>query len=81
MMETPEILRCLADAGMLAVAEPSRDTLRVRPAAAISEELAESIRAWKPCVVDAIVKNGIEWDGAYYAWHPTHFGLREAREV
>jgi hypothetical protein len=74
-METTSLLQRVAASGAVFCAFPQENKLIARLASAISPQLADGIRAQKAQLLEAVMRNGIEWYGTYYTWHPNHFGL------
>jgi hypothetical protein len=81
-MTFDEVRFGLLDSGLLLIAYPESDELRVRPRDAISPALANGIRQHKGSIMDMLVTFGIPWgEDAFYGWDESHLGVRRSKRV
>jgi hypothetical protein len=70
------LFRLIADTGVVVCVFPEENRVRVPYARKLMRpELVTAMVAAKEPLMQAVIEHGVEWDGTFYAFHPTHFGV------
>ncbi len=76
-MDATALFLAVARSGAVVCVSPAAYEVRVYHKEGLPESMLAEMMARKPELFEAVIENGLEHRGEYYAWAPAHFGVPE----